>query len=154
MTDLGQMLDFMEDEDGFLSPKVPSRAHPEGKQYRVSSPDALTGLRLNALADIMVKREMGGSVAESDVARLRLNDADAREFVQQVLGNERVDGANALDEMTIDGCRWEHIQRLAQFAFAYFGISREAAEEAAKNGLLSGKMVAPNRAARRKPKKK
>lgn len=154
MTDLGQLLDFMEDENGFLSPKMPSRAHPEGKQYRVASPDALTGLRLNALADIMIKREMGGKVDDSDAARLRLSDSDEREFVQQVLGNDRGDETNALDEMVADGCRWEHIQRLAQFAFTYFGISREAAEEAAKNGLLSGKMVAPNRAARRKPKKK
>lgn len=155
MTDLGQMLDFMEDEDGFESPPMPSRAHPEGKRYRVASPDAKTGLRLNALADIMVKREMKVGVDERDVARLRLDDDAEREFVRQVLGADRADGTNALDEMTNDGCKWEHIKRMSQFAFTYFGVSKEAAEEAARNGLLSGKLVAPNRAARRKkPKKK
>lgn len=154
MTDLSQFLDFMEDEDGFNSPLMPSKAHPEGRQYRVASPDAKVGLRLNALADIMVKREMKVEVKEHDVARLRIDDADEHEFVRQVLGAERADGGNALDEMIEDGCRWEHIKRMSQYAFTYFGVSREAADEAVKNGLLSGKLVAPNRAARRKKSKK
>lgn len=150
MTDLSQFLDFMEDEDGFNSPPMPSRAHPEGRQYRVASPDAKTGLRLNALADIMVKREMKAPVKESDVARLRMDDAQEDEFVRQVLGAVRADGSNALDEMIEDGCKWEHIKRMSQYAFTYFGVSREAADEAVKAGLLSGKIEAPNRAARRK----
>ena len=154
MTDLSQFLDFMEDEDGFLSPKMPSRAHPEGRQYRVASPDAKTGLRLNALADLMVKREMKVAVSDHDVARLRMDDDAEQEFVRQVLGATRtIDEKNALDEMIADGCKWEHIKRMSQYAFTYFGISKEAADEAVKNGLLSGKVVAPNRAARRKKKK-
>lgn len=154
MTDLGQMLDFMEDEDGFKSPPMPSKAHPEGRQYRIASPDAKTGLRLNALADIMVKREMKSPVSDRDVARLRLDDDAEQEFVRSVLGAERTeDEGNALDEMIADGCKWEHIKRMSQYAFTYFGVSKEAADEAAKNGLLSGKLVAPNRAARRKKKK-
>ncbi len=153
MSDLGQFLDFMEDEDGFNSPPMPSRAHPEGRQYRVASPDAKTGLRLNALADIMVKREMKVEVKERDVARLRMDDAEEEEFVRQVLGADRTDGSNALDEMIADGCKWEHIKRMSQYAFTYFGVSKEAADEAVKNGLLRGKIEAPNRAARRKKKK-
>lgn len=153
-TDLGQMLDFMEDDDGFKSPPMPSKAHPEGRQYQVASPDAKTGLRLNALADIMVKKEMKAEVSEHDIRRLRIDDDGEQEFVRQVLGSLRPDGGNALDEMIADGCKWEHIKRMSQYAFTYFGVSREAADDAVKNGLLSGKMVAPNRAARRKKSKK
>lgn len=164
MSDLSAALDFMEDEDGFLSPPMPSKAFPGGRQYRIASPDAKTGLRLNALADIMVKKEMGVAVAESDVARLRLNDDAEKEFVRQVLGAEYtidIDGAqtvtNAVDLMVADGVKSEHLKRIAQYAYIYFGISKEAAEEARKNGLLSGKLVAPlaaNRAARRGKKRK
>lgn len=161
MSDLSQVLDFMEDEDGFMSPPMPSVKHPQGRQYRVASPDAKTGLRLNALADIMVKKEMGVAVAESDVARLRLNDDAEREFVRQVLGatylGEDGEPTNALDEMVADEVKSEHLKRIAQYAYIYFGVSKEAAEEARKNGLLSGKLVAPlaaNRAARRKGGKK
>lgn len=154
MTDLGQMLDFMEDEGGFKSPPMPSTKHPEGKRYHVASPDALTGMRLNALADIMVKKEMSVEISELDVRRLRLDDDDEVEFVRQVLGAARADGSNALDEMLADGCKWEHIKRMGQYAFTFFGVSKEAADEAVKNGLLSGKLTAPNRAARRKKSKK
>ncbi|QYC54355.1 tail assembly chaperone [Microbacterium phage Pickles13] len=153
-TDLGQMLDFMEDEDGFTSPPLPSKTHPEGRQYQVASPDATTGLRLNALADIMVKKEMGAEVSATDVRRLRMDDSDEHEFVRQVLGAERVDGGNALDEMIADGCKWEHIKRMSQYAFTFFGVSKEAADEAVRNGLFRGKVEAPNRAARRKKSKK
>lgn len=146
--DFGQMLDFMSEEDGFLSPPMPSRAHPEGKQYRIVSPDAKTGLRLNALADIMARREAGGDVSERDVARLRLDDKDEREFTKQLLGD-------ALDEMVEDGCKWAHIKRLASYAFIKFGISDDAAENAVANGLLSGKApTPPNRAAKRAKSKK
>lgn len=146
--DFGQMLDFMTDEDGFLSPPMPSTKHPEGKQYRIPSPDAKTGLRLNALADIMARREAGADVSERDIARLRMEKGDEREFVQQILGP-------ALAEMTEDGCRWTHIKRMASFAFIKFGISDDAAELALKNGLLQGKApTPPNRAAKRAKSKK
>lgn len=160
MSDLSNVLDFMEDEDGFLSPPMPSKTHPEGRQYRVASPDAKTGLRLNALADIMVKKEMGHDVSESDVARLRLDDDGEREFVRQTLGAEYVvEGVttSALDQMVADGVKSEHLKRISYYAYILFSISRDAAEEARKNGLFSGKISAPlaaNRAARRKKRKK
>lgn len=147
MTSFEQMLDFMQDEDGFSSPLMPSEKHPEGKQYRIKSPSARTGLRLNALADLMAKREAGGTVSERDVERLRLDDSEEREFVEQVLGD-------ALHEMVEDGCRWEHIKRMSTYAFIRFGVSAEAADNAVKNGLLLGKVIAPNRKAKRKQNKK
>jgi hypothetical protein len=148
-------MDFMEDVDddasitGFSSPPMPSRAHPEGKQYRVPSPDAKTGLRLNALADLTMKQAKGVEFAESDVKRLRLDDKDEREFMGQVLSE------TLLEQMVDDGVKWEHLRRLGMYAFVYFGVSKEAADHAAENGLFSGKAGAPtNRAARRTKSKK
>lgn len=149
MSDLTQFADFMEETDGFKTPKMPSKAFPEGKIYTVHSPDAKVGLRLNALADIMAKREGKVDISPNDIARLRLDDQAEAEFIRQVLGTELV------DEMTSDGVKWEHMQRMSQYAFIRFAISVEAADNAVKNGLLSGKVQAPNRAARRKkPNKK
>lgn len=149
MKDLSEFLDFMDEaddghSDGFTSPKMPSRAYPEGKQYHVPSPDAETGLRLNALADITLKSKRGQEVSEADVRRLRIADSEEREFLEQVLSTELV------AELIADGVKWEHMKRLSMFAFTYFAVSPEAAENAAKNGLFSGKALPPNRAARRK----
>lgn len=153
MADLSQFLDFMDEADdgvtsGFDSPPMPSIAHPRGKQYRVPSPDAKTGLRLNALADMTLKQSRGIELSDIDVKRLRLDDKDEREFLSQVLG------AELLEEMVSDGVKWEHLRRLAMYGFVYFGVSAEAADQAAANGLFSGKQGAPtNRAARRSQSK-
>lgn len=141
--ELDEFNDFMEDDDGFDSPKMPSDKFPEGRKYRIASPSAKVGLRLNALADIMAKQAGGAAVSEADIARLRIGDEDEKEFVRQVLGS-------ALDEMVDDGCKWVHIKRMATYAFTRFAISKEAADLAVQNGLLRGKVIAPNRAARRK----
>lgn len=154
MADLSQFLDFMDEADegvtsGFDSPPMPSVAHPRGKQYRVPSPDAKTGLRLNALADMTLKQSRGLELSDVDVKRLRLDDKDEREFLAQVLTPE------LLEQMIDDGVRWEHLRRLAMYGFVYFGVSAEAADQAAANGLFSGKAAAPtNRAARRSAPKK
>jgi hypothetical protein len=142
------MLDFMEDVDGFDTPLMPSTKHPKGKSYHVFSPDALTGMQLSAIVDITVKAQRGVEVSENDLRRLRVDDADEQEFIEKVLGKAVV------DEMISDGCKWEHIKRLGLFAFTYFTISREAAEDAAKRGIFKGKAMEPqNRAARRSTSK-
>lgn len=143
MADLSQFMDFMEDDGGFDTPLIPSRAHPEGKKYHVSSPDGETGLRLSALADLSMKQQKGVELAEADIKRLRLNDQEERDFAQQVLGVELV------DEMLADGVRWVHIKRLLTYAYTYFAIGQEAAQKAAEQGLFSGKVQTPNRATRR-----
>lgn len=146
MPDLSQYLDFMEDADGglgFDTPPMPSAKHPGGRSYRVPAPDALTGLRLNTLADMTLKVSRGMEVGEVDVKRLRLNDQEEREFLEMVLGD-------ALAEMIADGVAWPHVQRVGMYAFVYYGISEEAANKAAENGLFRGKASAPtNRASRR-----
>jgi hypothetical protein len=148
---LSEFMDFMEEADGFLTPPMPSEAHPEGKRYRVPSPSARVGARLNALADILVRQRAGGdgAVTEQDIARLRIPDHEERDFVRSVLGS-------AYDEMMQDDCRWEHMKRMGTYAFTRFAISEEAADEAVKAGLLRGKVQAPkptNRSERRKKSK-
>jgi hypothetical protein len=151
MADLSKFLDFMDEvdeRDGFDSPPMPSPAHPEGKQYRVPSPDAKIGLRLNALADMTLKQSRGLDISETDVKRLRLDDKDEHEFLAQVLSQ------SLLDQMVEDGVKWEHLRRLAMYGFVYFAVSREAADQAAENGLFAGKALAStNRATRRGTKK-
>lgn len=157
MADLSDFMDFMEDDDndgGFLSPPIPSAKYPKesgGHQYRVPSPDALTGLRLTALADISIKAAKNpGELGEKDAKRLRLDDQEERDFIQQVLTPELV------EEMVADGVKWTHVKRLASYAFTYFAIGADAAEQAAKSGVFSGKaQTAPpqNRQARRQQPK-
>lgn len=147
-TDLSNFLDFMDDSvdaDGFSSPPMPSAAYPDGHSYHIPSPDAEVGMRLNALADITLKQKRGLEVSEADIARLRLDGADEREFMAQVLTED------ILEQMIADGVKWEHMRRLATYGFTYFAISPDAANEAAEAGLFSGKALAPtgNRAARR-----
>lgn len=140
--DLTDLFTFLED-DGIEVPGLKSTTYPEGKTYTIPSPDAETGARLTALAELAAKVNKGIEVAERDVARLRLNDEEEREFAAQVLGS-------ALVEMQADGVSWVRIQRLTQYAFTAFAVGRDAADKAAADGAFSGKAQArPNRAARR-----
>lgn len=147
MPDLSTFLDFMEEAGdgppGFDSPPMPSREHPGGRSYRIPAPDAMTGLRLNTLADMTLKVTRGVEVTEVDVKRLRLDDQEEREFLEMVLGD-------ALAAMVADGVAWPHVQRMGMYAFVFYGISEEAANKAAENGLFRGNSSAPtNRASRR-----
>lgn len=149
-TTLTDFLDFM-DDDGFDTPPIPSVKYPapEGKIYHVPSPDAETGLRLSALADLSMKVSKGIEVAENDLKRLRVDDREELEFTTQVLSQPLV------DEMLADGVKWEHMKRLTMFAFTYFSVSPDAANKAAQAGMFNPKAQTPNRETRRaKPKPK
>lgn len=152
MADLSALTSFLEDDGGFTTPPMPSVAHPGGKTYHVPSPDATTGLRLSALQDLALKQANGQDVSAADVKRLRLSDEDERVFVEQVLTPEVV------AEMREDGCRWEHLKRLAIYGYILFTAGDKAAQHALDEGVLEGKAPAAapkNRAARRaKPKAK
>lgn len=142
--DLSALFSFL-DDDGITLPPVKSAKYPAGKVYVIPSPDADTGIRLNALGEIMAKQLKGIKISEADAARLNLNDEDERVFLQQVLGP-------TYDEMREDGVSWVRIKRLGTYAFTYFAVSPEAADKAAREGAFSGKGLAPrNRAARRAP---
>lgn len=136
--DLGEWLN----DDGFDTPPIRSREHPDGKVYRIPSPDAETGIRLAALAEIGRKVATKRDVDQRDLERLRLDDREERDFAQQVLGS-------AFDTMTADGVPWTTMQRLTRYAYVYFTIGEEAADNALRSGVFAGKSEAPNRRMRR-----
>lgn len=141
MSDLQDLFDFL-DDDALRIP-IKSEAHPEGRDYLIPSPNAKTGMRLVALADIATKKAKGEKITATDAARLQLDDREEIEFTQVVLGS-------AYQEMLDDNVSHVRIQRAVQFAYVYFTQGKHAAEEAAKAGVFAGgKVQAPNRAQRR-----
>lgn len=114
----------------------------DGKTYRIESPDAKTGLLLSSMVNLGVKASSGGEISDADLASLDLDDDRERDFMRMVLGD-------TLDELVENGVSWVKIQRISRYAFLYFAVGEEAADEALKSGALSGEAPAPNRAARR-----
>ena len=142
---LDSLWSFLDDDSIRIPKPIPSRKYPEGKLYVVPSPDAETGMRLTALADIARKQRSGVPVKDSDVARLRMDDDQEREFQVQVLGS-------CYHEMVEDGVSHVTIQKVMQYAYIYFSMGKEMADKAARDGLYSGGKVqlpAMNRADRR-----
>lgn len=135
------------DLEGFLSDdsiktEIKTTKHPNGKVYTVPSPDAKTGLWLTSIAQLGVRASQDpDSVTEEEVKQLQFEGPEEETFIQTVLGA-------AYDELLEDGASWVQIQRLAQYAFAYFAISPEAANRGAA-GIFEGKAETPNRATRR-----
>jgi hypothetical protein len=126
------------DDDSIEVPGITSTKHHAGKTYRFASPDAKTGLRLAALADLGVKAHQGVDVGVA-ASRLELDDDQELDLMRDVLGS-------TLDEMVSDGVSWVRIQRLNQYLFIHFAMG----EQVAKKGLdAQGEAVPPNRAAKR-----
>ena len=114
------------------------------RDYTVPAPDAETGLKYSALSNIAVRASKGEEVTEQDLAALKLDDAEEREFVSQMLGDEVV------RQMTEDRLPWPALVRTAQYVFTHFAVSADAAAKAKTAGAFSGKAQAPtNRAGRR-----
>lgn len=129
---------FLED-DSLQYPGVPSKTHPDGKDYRVSSPDAATGLWLASLGTAGMVAAEGGEL-DPEVPGLKMDDGQERNLYQRVLGD-------TYDEMVADGVSWTMLRHIAQDAFLYWAIN-PAFADAALAGL--GEAVArDNRAARR-----
>lgn len=134
-------------DEGLTYTAVPSKAFPapEGKAYRVSSPDAKTGLWLNATAQFGQMAATGAKLTESALARLRLDDDEERDFYQRVLGA-------AFDEMIDDGVDWMLLQKIGQDAYLNFAMSEQAADAALER--LGKAQPRPNRATRRTTQRK
>lgn len=142
---MSDVFDFLDDDT--LRVPLKSTKHPQGKEYAIPSPDAATGLWLQGLADISVKRHKGLTLTEKDAARLIIADGDEREFFERVLGT-------AYQEMLDDGVAYVRLQKVTQYAFVAFTAGKQAADEAAQKGAFAGGKVRANRAERRqKPKK-
>lgn len=128
--DLSPVFSFL-DDDGFDIPPIPSKAHPEGKGYHVPGPDAETGLWLAALAEISRRRAAKLPVPEADVARVVMDDAEELTFNERVLGT-------AYTEMLADGVAWTRVQKLVAYAYIVWTFGKDAADNAARAGLLTG----------------
>lgn len=138
------LFDFLDDDDCVVE-GVKSKKYPEGKDYRIPSPDAVIGARLTALADISRKMHLNIKISEQEAAKLQLNDEEERDFQREVLGS-------ALDELREDGVSHVRLQKIVQYAYMYFAMGPQVAANAAREGLLSGgKAFAPqlNRQQRR-----
>lgn len=131
MGDMRDLQSFL-DDDGITTPPLKSKKHPEGKQYRIESPDAETGLRLAGLANVATRAASGAEVDPEELRGLVMGDEEERSFMKQVLGT-------AYDEMVEDGVSWVTMQRLNQYAFAYFAVSPAAADRGVETGAFAGK---------------
>jgi hypothetical protein len=134
MADRSPVFDFL-DDDGCVIPLVPSRKYPSGMNYTIPSPEAESGMRFAALADIGLKVRRGIPVSDSDKAKLRFSDGEEHEFAQEVLGP-------VYQQMIDDGVSWVRMQRITQYAYTYFALGPDAANEAAERGVFEGKSQA------------
>ncbi len=130
------------DDDAIDTPPIRSREHPDGRSYRIESPDAATGVRLTAMVSLGVDLAVGAELNSKDAERLKLDDDQEREFLRDVLGK-------VYDQLLADGVSWVRIQRLGRFALLYFTLGPEAAAEEARRSTAVGEAPAPNRQARR-----
>lgn len=134
MADRSPVFDFL-DDDGCVVPLVPSQKYPNGMTYTIPSPAAEDGIRFAALADLGLKVRRGLKVTEADRARLKFNDEEEHEFARDVLGP-------VYQQMIDDGVSWVRMQRITQYAYTYFAIGPDAANDAAARGVFEGKASA------------
>lgn len=113
----------------------------DGRDYTIPSPSARDGLWLSRLANFGAKVASDEEPSPEDLAKLELNDAQERDLYQIVLGS-------AFDELMAN-VSWVKIQRLGRWAFIYFALGPEQAEQALTSGHLSGEAVRPSRQVRR-----
>lgn len=143
MVDFSNLGDYLEDDKVPLE-GIKSESHPEGKTYYINSPSAMTGLRLAAMGDIILRASQGFDIDERATARLKLDDGEEAELIDDLMGDTKT-------EMIEDGVSWAALRGIMQYLFIYFAIGKDKAEAAARNGIFSGKAPEPeNRAARRK----
>lgn len=142
MADLDNFLDYLEEGSLFI-PGIPSTKYPDGKTYTIPSPDAHTGARLAALGDMVVRAGIGAEQSPRLAEKLKLDDDGERELMDDVMGDTKA-------EMIEDGVNWVHLRGVMKYAFIYFALGKESADNALKNGVLAGKVQEPaNRQERR-----
>lgn len=134
---------WMDDDD--VTIPVPSKKHPDGKDYTFASPDIDTGVRLTTIAQLGVKAATGAELAESDLEGLQLDDAQEQDFYRMVMGD-------TYDELVADGVSWTRMQRLGRYLFLLHGLGEEAAAQAVERSS-GGARPPANREQRRAAKK-
>jgi hypothetical protein len=139
--DLGDALD-----GAYLELPLKSRAHPDGKLYRIDDVDAETGLYVEHVMGLGVALAADGEVTDEDIEVL--NDDGEKDLFRRVMGA-------AYDEMIADGVRWSAIKHAAMTAIVWVLRDEETAEQYWSSGggaSAMGEALAPtggNRASRR-----
>lgn len=114
----------------------------DGRDFTIPSPNARDGLWLSRLANLGMKVAGDAEPTAEDVERLQLDDQAERELYEVVLGS-------AFEELVEADVPWVKIQRLGRWAFIYFAMGPEQAEQARASGALTGEAPRPNRAQKR-----
>jgi hypothetical protein len=109
-----------------------------GKTYHIPSPDARTGLYLEAAMNLSAKAAAGEELSDEDAASIQLDDGEERDLYRRVLGG-------VFDELVADDVSWARIQRIGRYALIWFTMGPEAAERS----ITQGEAPAPNRKERR-----
>lgn len=120
------LFDLTDAIDPVLEYRLRSAKHPDGRDYRVESPDPRTGLFLTSVHELGLAASAGATLSPSDLARLRMDDDEEKSFYQLILGD-------AYQQMVDDGVKWPKIQDVATHAYLTFNRNNEAAER-----LLAG----------------
>lgn len=141
-------------DSGIDYPNVPSKKHPEGKTYRVESPNAKDGLHLAGTIHLGALAAFGGTLDPRSASQLNLDDDDERDFYARILGctedcrKLRKDGSSKKpcgsthDQMVADEVPWEWFETISQHAYLHFFVGRESAA----NFLAGrGKATAPEK---------
>lgn len=91
----------------------------DGKTYRISEPNAETGLRLQAVVSLGVSAAAKRDPRATDLALL--NDDQEIDLYRDALGT-------AYDEMRADGLDWPRFRLAGMTAVLYWGASEDAAQ--------------------------
>lgn len=133
-------------DDDTTTIKIPSKAHPAGKDYTFPAPDIDTGVRLTALAELGLKSTAGRDLTEDDLARIDLNDDQEFDLYRDLMGD-------TLDEMRADGVSWTRVQKVGRYLFLLHGLGEDMAAEAVARSSTGGALPPANRGQRRAAKK-
>jgi hypothetical protein len=122
---------------------------PNGKLYHIPSPDADFGLRLIAMNEIAQRVKLGLPVDPDEVASLQLDDAGEQALMRHLLSDE------TFDTMLADKLSLRQVQKLFRYAYAYYTMGPEHAENLRLAGVLeqgeAAAAAAAKEVARRKP---
>lgn len=93
----------------------------KGTTYRVPSPSIETGLWCQNVVEVAAAVKAGRDISDNDVARMKLDDDQERDFNARILGP-------AYDEMLAAAVEWEYVKLAARTVFVWVVQDRDTAE--------------------------
>lgn len=94
----------------------------KGKLYRISSPDARTGLLVTRLMGLATDAANDVEIGEDQRVQLVLDDKEEKELTERVLGA-------TLEEMLNDSVEWPMVQHVLQTAMVWISLGLPQAEK-------------------------